>query len=208
MSNIQNFGISVLLILIICPITMLILQNMSRNALSSKLRQESNYRSDSFIRDASYYQYDEKGLLHSHLDSSLIIHFPYKNSSQFSDPHYFMYTNKHVLWNIKADSGKSQHGIQCIYLRNDVKIYELQQSIKPETTIVTNTLTLFPNYSFAKTNGPVTITQSNAVIQAIGMTANLKNGLVHLLSHSQGIYKVSQTREKALSQIRTREGRS
>ena len=197
MLNTRNFGISVLLVLIISLITMLVLQSTSHDELSS--RQKKNCHSDSFMRDVSYYQYNKQGLLHSHLDSSLIIHFPYKDSSQFSDPHCFIYTHNHVLWNITADTGKSQNGIQCIYLRNNVKVYELKQLTELKTTIASNTLILFPNGYFAKTNDPVTITQSNAVIHAIGMTANLKNGLVHLLSYLQGVYKLDKTQEKTLS---------
>lgn len=197
MSNTKNFGISIFIILITCLLTVLILQNISHNKISS--RQKLYYRSDAFIRNANYYQYDKQGSLHSYLHASLIIHFPYKDSFQFSNPHCFIYTNKHILWNIIANTGKSQHGMRCIFLQKNVKIYELQQSIEPKTIIATNTLTLFPNCSFAKTNDSVTITQPNTVVQAVGMTANLKNGLVHLLSSLQGVYKINQIQKTSWS---------
>ncbi|ACJ20670.1 LPS export ABC transporter periplasmic protein LptC [Coxiella burnetii] len=184
----RNMKISLLLIVAACLSTLLILRKTTSDERPSQA--QLNHRPNAFMRDVNYYQYDEGGLLHSHLVSPLITHFPYQNSFQFTRPHYLIYTDKRIPWNITANSGKSQQGIKRIYLWDHVKVHEPPQPTEPETTITTSMLTLFPERSFAKTNDPVTITRPNAVIKATGMTSNLKKGLVHLLSHSRGVYEV------------------
>lgn len=133
-----------------------------------------------------YYQYNNKGDLYGHLISPFIVHCSYKNSSYFAVPHYFICTSQHVPWVISADYGKSQNAIEWIYLWGHVKIQKLSQGTKVETTITTKNITIFPCRSFARTNQLVTIVRSNSIITAIGMTIDLKNSVIHLLSYAQG----------------------
>ena len=190
----QNIKISLLLIVAIYLSTLLIPRNLFPLELPSQ--EQLDHQPNTFMRDVNYYQYDEDGLLHSHLTTTLITHFSYQDSSQFYSPHYLIYTDRRVPWTITATFGKSQHGTQWIYLWDHVKIHEILQSTGPKTTIMTSTLTIFPNLSFAKTNDPVVITRPNALIHAIGMTANLKKGIFYLLSHSQGVYESSPSEKK------------
>lgn len=74
----RNMKISLLLIVAACLSTLLILRKTTSDERPSQA--QLNHRPNAFMRDVNYYQYDEGGLLHSHLVSPLITHFPYQNS--------------------------------------------------------------------------------------------------------------------------------
>lgn len=190
----KRVSLSLLLIVLVCLNTALMLRNVSHYRATSK--QQLDHQPDAFMHNVSYSQYDDQGLLHSHLSTALIVHYPWENSSHFNHPNYLIYTDKRVPWRVVANQGKSQGGSRQVYLWDHVKIHESQQSMEPETTIVTRTLTIFPNRSFAEADKDVTITQPNSTVQAIGMTADLKHGIVHLLSHSRGIYEADQPQKQ------------
>lgn len=191
----KSISLSLLLVLACLSTTTLTLRHISHRHSTSK--QQLDHQPDAFMHNVSYFQYDDKGLLHSHLNTSLIMHYPWENSFYLNHPCYLIYTDKRVPWTVVANQGKSQEGkFRRVYLWDHVKIHKSQQTTEPKTTIVTLTLTIFPNRSFAETDKDVTITWPNFTMRAAGMTADLKKGIVHLLSHSIGIYEADQPKKQ------------
>lgn len=196
----KGFSLSLLLIVLACLSTTLMLRDVP--IYHSASRQQLDHQLDAFMHNVSYFQYDDQGLLHSHLNTPLIVHYPLENSSYFNHPNYLIYTDKRVPWTVIANQGKSQEGIRRVYLWNHVKIHKSQQPTEPEITIITRTLTIFPNRSFAETDKDVIITRLNSTVQAAGMTADLKRGVVHLPSHSIGIYVASQPQKSSKKKVK------
>lgn len=64
----RNMKISLLLIVAACLSTLLILRKTTSDERPSQA--QLNHRPNAFMRDVNYYQYDEGGLLHSHLVST------------------------------------------------------------------------------------------------------------------------------------------
>ena len=191
----KSVSLSILLIVMVCLSIHFMLRNVPR--CHSTLKQQLDNQPDVFMHNVSYFQYDYQGLLHSHLKTRLIVHYPLEDSSYFNHPYYLIYTDKRVPWTVVANQGKSQGGVHRVYFWDHVKIHESQQPTEPETTIATRTLTIFPNHFFAKTDKDVIITRPNSTIQAAGMAADLKKGIVHLLSHSIGIiYETDQPQKQ------------
>ena len=190
----KNVSLSILLIVLVCLSTYFMLRNVPRHHSTSK--QQLDHQPDAFMHNVSYFQYDYRGLLHSYLNAPLIVHYPWEDSSYFNHPYYLIYTDKRVPWAVVANQGKSQGGVRQVYLWDHVKIHESQQPTEPETTIITRALTIFPNRFFAKTNKDVIIIQPNSTVKAAGMTADLKKGIVHFLSHSIGIYEVNRSQKQ------------
>lgn len=183
----KNFGFSLILILLACFTTGLIFPNSLPH--EKLLKQQLDCQPNTFMCEVDYYQYDDQGDLHSHLVSPFIVHFPYQNSFHLSSPYYLIYTAQHVPWSIHANYGKSYNGIKWIYLWGHVKIYKPSQATEVETTITTKNMTIFPRSSFAQTDQTVTIVRPDSLVKATGMTVDLKKGLIHLLSNSQGVYE-------------------
>lgn len=186
-------GFSLILIVFACLTTITFMLRTSPHC-EQFLKKQLSHQPNAFMREVNYYQYNDEGNLHSHLVSPFIVQFPYKNSSYFISPHYLIYTSQHVSWTISADRGKSQNGIERIYLWGHVEIHEPAHATKTETIITTRNITIFPYRSFARTDQPVTIVRPNSLIKATGMTADLKKGIIHLLSHAQGVYEANATK--------------
>ena len=183
----KNVGFSLVLIILACLTIALILHNSPHH--ENLLKQQLDHQPNAFIHKVDYYQYNDKGDLHSHLVSPYIIHFSRNNSFYFILPHCLIYTSQHEPWAISADRGKSQNEIEWIYLWGHVKIHEPPHTKELETTITTKNMIIFPSRSFAQTDQPVTIVRPDSIIKATGMTTDLKHGIIRLISHTLGIYE-------------------
>jgi len=158
-------------------------------AQQQALQPQQNLRPDAFMVNANYYEYDDQGLLHSHLFTPKVTHYPEKNSAQFQHPSFMIYADKkRIPWYITADHGQSRSGIDTVYLWDHVHLHQPPQENNLGTDITTDRMTVLPNQSIAKTDQPVTITRPDSIIKATGMQTDFKTGIVKLLSHSRGIY--------------------
>lgn len=154
---------------------------------------ESPNGADAFMHEAYYLEYNEQGLLKSSLYSPFVRHFNNKDETvYFSKPRATVFTAKRVPWHVKARYGKSIHSGKVVYLWDHVNMHQPQQPMQPETTITTSAMTIFPHRSLAKTNRKATIKRPESTVSGIGATANLKTGIIQLLSHSQGVYDAKQ----------------
>lgn len=190
--NNKSIWFSLILIVVACFSTVLMLKNTGRQQVQPL--QKPAQHPDAFMINADYYEYDDQGLLHSHLYSPKVVHYPHQNSAQFTNPNFLIYTNKQQTpWHITAHHGLSRDGINWVYLWDHVHIHQAPQPNSLSTDIDTEHVTILPNQSLAKTSDDVTITRLDSIVKATGMQADFKTGVVELLSHSQGIYTASPT---------------
>jgi len=160
--------------------------NSSRDRIQQRATLDN--RPDAFMTKVNYYEYDSQGLLHSHLQTSKIKHYPHNNAARFEKPNMMVYTNEHIPWYVSAEHGNSQNGVNQVNLWSHVVVHQPKEPNNPETTIKTSAMTLYPRKSYARTNRNVTITRPGSTVKAKGMTANFKKGIITLLSRSRGIY--------------------
>ena len=186
----KNIWLSLFLIVIACVSTLLMVHNHPHTIASTS---QLERRPDAFMMNANYYEYNEQGNFHSHLFTPEIIHYDYKNSSHFQQPHFMVYTDEHIPWYTTADHGQSEEGLDWIHLWGHVVIHQPPRPLYPETTIKTSSVTLHPMKSFAETEEAVTITRPESVVAGVGMTADFKKGIMTLLSHSRGVYEANHS---------------
>lgn len=181
----KNVWLSLILIVVACFSTLLMVH---RNHHYTQQRAQSGRHRDAFMTNVNYYEYDNQGLLHSHLTTSKIVHYPHNNVAHFEKPRMMIYTDQHIPWYVSANHGKSQNGMDWVYLWNHVVIHQLQEPNNPPTTVNTSAMTFYPRKPYAQTNKNVTITRPGSIVKAKGMTADFKKGIITLLSHSKGTY--------------------
>lgn len=151
---------------------------------------------NAFMIQPAYIDFNQKGLLHSQLDAKQMEHFVRLDMSKFIDPKILIYTEDRVPWHITSKYGRSQQGSKKVFLYNHVVLHQPQEPNHPETTIYTSELTVYPDRSFAETNKKVKITRPGTVIHGKGIRANLKTGIVKLLTKSRGVYEPENTSKK------------
>ena len=87
-----------------------------------------------------------------------------------------------------SQTAKSLNGTSVFYLRDHVKIQQLNTTQHLATTLLTQFLTLYPKQNVAITDAPVTIEQPGLKINAKGLRADLNSGNIELLSNARGHY--------------------
>lgn len=185
MSTRKTFWVSLILLLTACFSTWLMLQNHHSNAIPSDNLQ---YKPDAFMYNATYYEYDKTGQLHSELSATKTTHIPFKNSAEFEAPVFLTYTNKHLPWYISAKTGHSENGIDTIHLHDNVELYQPKSPTYPATKITTTMLTIHPSQSTADTKAHATILRPGTDIEAKGMHVDFAKNRIKLISQANASY--------------------
>jgi lipopolysaccharide export system protein LptC len=159
----------------------------------STLAQNLPDRPDAFMINATYLGMDENGNLHNQIYLPKMTHYIKNNTSEFTDPQIIIYGKNHEPWLITAKFGQSKFGVEEVQLWKNVKIHQPAGPKNRELTITTSSLTFFPKHQSASTDEAITIAQPGAVVNSVGLRANLNKGEVQLLSRAKGVYEASAT---------------
>lgn len=151
-------------------------------------RKPDSHRVDVFMKNVSYQSFDTNGQIRQRVFAPHMKHFAHNNTAVFEAPMLTLYTKKRAVWTVNAQHGKSLHGTQTITLWGHVSIHQTAEGNRPETTITTSALTIYPNQSLAESDRAVTITRPGSTISGVGLRANIKTGKFILRSHSEGSY--------------------
>lgn len=143
---------------------------------------------DAYMDDVIAIVMDKFGKPSMKIATPHLVHYAQNNTAHLMTPEIVLFRNSSVPWYIKAHYGKSSDGIETVDFWEKVTLFHPKDEANPDTWIKTNTLTIHPNQQTAFTNDIITLTQTNLLIQAIGMQANMKNGDIKLLSHARGEY--------------------
>jgi len=179
--------ISSLILIAIIVISSLFMLHLHKNEPAHK--KEASI--DAFVINGTYNQFNEQGLLHSHLFSPKMLHLQKHNSAIFSQPRMLLYSDERVPWYIRAKHAKTYDGEDKVFLWDDVNLHQPAYLEHPETTIKSQTSTVYPKKSLATGKQFVTITRPGTTIKGKGYKANLKIGQYTLLSQSHGVYKAT-----------------
>lgn len=93
-------------------------------------------------------------------------------------------------WQIRADKGELTHSNRELTLIDNVVIYRHANALAAPYKLTTTILHIFPKRHYAKTLAPVTIYQPGTpnITTGIGMTANMHNKTITLLSDVHSTY--------------------
>lgn len=184
----RTLYLSALLVMALAFSAWLIQQIGSENTAGTH---NSNNTPDSFMVKAIYTRMNDLGQLSSRIYTSQVVHYPHDDVSNFKDPNIIVFTPDREPWNVTAQQGVSQHGVTQVTLKNNVRVHQNAGPNNQELTLTTNSLTIFPENQTAQTDQPVTIIQPGTLINSVGLRADLKKGVVELLSKARGVYETT-----------------
>ena len=153
----------------------------------SKMIDEPAY-ADGFMENVVAMRMNTEGLPESTLYSPKLTHFAQNNSTRLTAPHFTILPNKGNAWNISAEHGVSTDGIKTLYLWGNVKMHQIKGPFNKDVTLLTSSITIYPEQNTAVTDQPVTLLQDSNVLNAIGLKTNFKTSTIELLSQSRGVY--------------------
>lgn len=175
--------ISLLSIAVAVSVMLILLTNTAREFIPAPLPEP-----DSFMTGVVATNMNKEGGIQSRLYSPEMVHFPLNNSTDISLPHIIFYTQEGNPWDLTANNGKANYGINQIELWNNVVINRTQSKANEPLSLHTSELTVYPQLQFASTDKAVVIKQLESIIHSKGLKANLKTGILKLTEKAHGVY--------------------
>lgn len=143
---------------------------------------------DAFVVDAVYTSYGKEGKLESILKSTQAKHYPHTNTGQLTNPSLELYQNGDLRWTTKSKQGQFDVTNDTLVLSGNVVVFGETNNGTP-LTMTTESLSYANKSSFIHTDQAVKITSQVSELSAVGMTANVEDRTVQLLSQVKGQYE-------------------
>lgn len=122
------------------------------------------------------------------LAADKMIHYADDDSTRLESPRFVNYATSTAPITITASEGLLSKNGNDVYFRNDVRVTRAPYDGRSELVMETSYLHVVPDKNSASTDQPVTITDANAVVHAIGLELNGDTRILKLLSRVKGTY--------------------
>lgn len=131
---------------------------------------------------------NKEGMPALKLESPKMVHHAENDTIFIDTPHVTVYRDSPQPWYIDAHFAKTIKGAEEITFWENVIIHHLADVNNPNTTLFTHSLTIVPDKKIARTEEAILITQPAFTIHSVGMTANLNEGTIKLISNTSEDY--------------------
>ena len=150
---------------------------------------------DAYATQVIIFHTDSEGNLYDQLKTPLSVHYPLDNSISLTTPLFNLFLKNNESWELSAKYGKLKENNDHLQLWDNVKLNQKKRlSTYPSSTLTTSTLDINLKEKTAETSSPVTITQANQTIHAIGLHANFSTKTMQLLSQVKGRLKPTKSK--------------
>lgn len=156
--------------------------NQSRPGPSRVQDDASDRTPDYVVENFSAIRMEDDGTGRHILLGKKMVHYPDDDSADLEQPRLITTEPGKPSVQLKADQAKMSANGEDIYLSGNVVVVRNAGKGRGETTMTTNILHLIPDDDIARTDEPVVISETNAVIRAVGMEMNNRSGITQLLS--------------------------
>lgn len=185
MISLRNILISTLLILSVGLSTWSILVS---NRAPTVIHKTNENLPDAFMEDIVALILNKQGTPVLKVVAPKMTHYSNDDATEIQNPIVTIYRNSPNPWKVHSDFAKTIKGISEILFWSHVVIHHLEDQANPTTTMQTTSLTVYPDKQTAQTDQPITIQQPDSTVQAVGMTADINDGTIKLLSKAKGEY--------------------
>jgi lipopolysaccharide export system protein LptC len=117
-----------------------------------------------------------------------MVHYPDDDSTHLSAPRFVSYATAQAPVTITAREALVSSDGENIYFHDNVVITRASYSNRSELNMRTSYLHVIPDDNIARTDRPVTITDANTTVEAVGLELNSETQVLRLLSRVKGTY--------------------
>lgn len=161
--------------------------------VSSQVREAEPGRvPDYLMENITAVQMGDDGAARQMLFAKRVVHYADDDSVDLEEPYFVETQPGKPAVQAKSDQAKIVNQNKDIYLKGDVVLIRNGNKSRDETTLSTSLLHLIPSDDIAKTDKPVVIRESNAVIKAVGMEMNNRTGVTKLVSQVKVLHAKSR----------------
>jgi lipopolysaccharide export system protein LptC len=143
---------------------------------------------DYIVHGLSAQQLAPDGTVKHTLYAAKMVHYPDDDTTHLTAPVFVSYATPKAPVKVTAKKGLLSSEGENIYFRNDVHVTRAPYDDHSELVLDTSYLHVIPDENFAETDKPVTITDANTVVHAIGLELNSETRVLKLRSEVKGTY--------------------
>lgn len=144
---------------------------------------------DYIIENFSATRTGENGAPRYVLSARKMLHYPDDDSTHLDLPRFVHTEPDKPPLRINASRGVLSSNGENAFFMGDVRVVREANASQSEVVVSTTFLHLIPDQDIAKTDRPVTITDANTIINAIGLELNNETRIIKLLSQVKGHYQ-------------------
>jgi lipopolysaccharide export system protein LptC len=130
---------------------------------------------------------DVAGKVKYTLRAAKMTHYPDDDTTHLELPDLATASNRAPV-TVTAKQGLVSSNGENVYFRDDVVLTRAAYADKSEMKLTSNYLHVIPEENVAKTDRPVTITDANTVVTAVGLEFNQETSVLKLHSQVRGTY--------------------
>lgn len=143
---------------------------------------------DYIVDGLSALRMDERGGVKYSLFAERMVHYPDDDTTHLSRPRFVSYATAQSPVSITSREGLVSSEGENIYFHDDVVVTRAPYAKRSELVVRTEYLHVMPDSHIAKTDRPVTITDANTTVHAVGLELNTETQVLRLLSRVRGTY--------------------
>jgi LPS export ABC transporter protein LptC len=151
----------------------------------------SRRQADAYATQVIIFHTDSTGNLYNELKTPLSVHYPLNDNIALTTPLFHLFLKNNETWELSAQNGLLKEKNNLLQLWNNVTLKQKKDANTAHSTLTTSTLNINLKEKTAETSAPVTITQANQELHAIGLHADFTTKTIQLLSQVKGQLKPS-----------------
>ena len=155
--------------------------------VDKRLAATPEVQQDYYLSDFSITALNEYGLPQHRLQAKQLSHFTTGERTELQQPELVVFKQNTVEWKIVAERGEINQLQDEILLFGEVQL--LQPTGNEPLQLTTSALRIQPGLGVANTDQPITLTQADNRIHAVGMKIEQKSQRLTLLSQVRGHYE-------------------
>jgi lipopolysaccharide export system protein LptC len=132
------------------------------------------------------FQTNQQGHIEYRLLSDKSTHYQENNKTLLTKPIAYFYKPKQPYWKMTANTGTTSGKENTILLQGNVIIHQQAGKKNNETTLKTESVTLFPNKKIAQNKVFLTLEQPGFLLKSVGFHGDFNSNKITLLSQASG----------------------
>ena len=138
------------------------------------------------VYNADGFQTNLQGHIQYRLQSDQSTHYQKNNKTLLTKPIAYFYKPNQPYWKMTANMGTTSGKENTILLQGNVIIHQQAGKKNNETTLKTESVTLFPNKKTAQNKVFLTLEQPGFLLKSIGFHGDFNSNKITLLSQASG----------------------
>lgn len=143
---------------------------------------------DYFVDGLAIMRMAPDGSIRHTLTARRMVHYPDDDATHVESPRLVSHTTRRAPVTITAQRALLSSEGENVYFHDDVRLTRAPFGDRSELVVETSYLHVIPDENIARTDRPVTITDANTAVSAVGLELNSETRVLRLLSRVRGTY--------------------